>query len=298
MEDELLCTHKVLRKVKTVAERNYFTRNNIASIRQEYGLPDVKTWDEMRRQNVPIVIPMKPGTFDKPPDWWSTVRLTDFIFLRNAPPGAGGSHTLGEPLDSFIAKAKEAGASLCLMTFSSMPVRRAAMLKCSVRMVKECNYNLRLIYVGKRQPDQPEAALVREAEGLTREGKFIDVERADFGVLFEHIDLFVVHGGLGTTVEALRKKKPMAVTGPLLMDQRFWGDVVNKKGVGPPACHIDNFPARCVDFVNTALDPSDPQRWRYNASKSSWGAESDDGVKRNVDEFVRLARNLKPIKTQ
>ena len=43
------------------------------------------------------------------------------------------------------------------------------------------------------------------------------------GVLFRHVDAFVVHGGLGTTVEALRMKKPVAVTGTLLMDQRFWG---------------------------------------------------------------------------
>jgi UDP:flavonoid glycosyltransferase YjiC (YdhE family) len=33
------------------------------------------------------------------------------------------------------------------------------------------------------------------------------------------MDAFVVHGGLGTTVEALRMKKPVAVTGILLMDQ-------------------------------------------------------------------------------
>ena len=55
------------------------------------------------------------------------------------------------------------------------------------------------------------------------------------------MDAYIVHGGLGTTVEALRMKKPVAVTGILLMDQRFWGSVCHDKGVGPAPVHIDNF---------------------------------------------------------
>ena len=49
----------------------------------------------------------------------------------------------------------------------------------------------------------------------------------------------MVHGGLGTTVEALRMRKPTAVTGILLMDQRFWGLVCYEKGVGPKPMHIE-----------------------------------------------------------
>jgi len=294
--EENMATHATLKAMKDAAERNFFTKDNIKSLRAEFGLPDCETWEEMKKQNIPVVIPMRPNTFKRPSDWWSNVILTDFIFLRNAP--LGGKE-LDEPIASFLRKAKQDGANVGLMTFSSMPVRRAAMLRCAVDMVKECKFNLRLIYVGKRQQDKPQAELVREADALTKEDRFVDVERADFGTLFNYIDVFIVHGGLGTTVEALRKQKPVAVTGPLLMDQRFWGDTVHKKGVGPEACHIDNFPARCVDFVNNALDPADPMKWRANASKASWGAEQDDGVKKNVDTFARLvSKGLKPIKTK
>ena len=52
---------------------------------------------------------------------------------------------------------------------------------------------------------------------LVAAGKFLALERADFGVLFRQMDAFIVHGGLGTTVEALRMRKPVAVTGVLLM---------------------------------------------------------------------------------
>ena len=55
------------------------------------------------------------------------------------------------------------------------------------------------------------------------------------------MDLFVVHGGLGTTVEALRMHKPIAVTGILLMDQRWWGKAVERFGVGPAPASADCF---------------------------------------------------------
>ena len=65
--------------------------------------------------------------------------------------------------------------------------------------------------------------------------------QADFGLLFPRMDAFVVHGGLGTTVEAMRMRKPVAVTGILLFDQRFWGQVVYEKGIGPKPVHVSRF---------------------------------------------------------
>ena len=75
-----------------------------------------------------------------------------------------------------------------------------------------------------------------------------------YHVLLGQMDAFVVHGGLGTTVEALRMKKPTVVTGLLLMDQRFWGGVVADKGIGPKPTHIDVFnKGACVKFVDGTL---------------------------------------------
>jgi len=234
---------------------------------------------------VPMVIPMKEGTFPRPPDWWTGVHLTDFIFLRK---GGQTQGSLGEPLQSFIASSKKEKAKLVLMTFSSMPVARAVMLKGAVKMVEECKFKMRLIYVGTRQKDQVPEDLEAKATALAKEKKLLEIEKADFGVLFKQIDCFIVHGGLGTTVEALRMKKPCVVTGPLLLDQRFWGSVCTAKGVGPESVHIDAFDDACVDFVNGALDPSDPLGWQKTASAQDWGKETDDGVAANVDCFNRV----------
>lgn len=183
------------------------------------------------------MIPMREGTFDRPPDWWPNILLTDFIFLRK---DAKKSVALGEPLGSFIAAARSAGGKLAIMTFSSMAVSRRSILQCSTKMIEECRYNLHLIYVGQEIGDCPEG-LVAKAEALAVEGRFLSVRNADFGALFKEIDCFIVHGGLGTTVEALRMKKPCTVTGPLLLDQRFWGKLCHQKGVGTDMVHIDQF---------------------------------------------------------
>ena len=100
------------------------------------------------------------------------------------------------------------------------------------------------------------------------------------------MDAFVVHGGLGTTVEALRMRKPVAVTGILLMDQRFWGKVCFDKGVGPEPKHIDEFRNEAVDWADRALDPdSDYSR---AAAALDFGDEEEDGVAANARMFATI----------
>merc|ERR1719223_1097818 len=125
-----------------------------------------------------------------------------------------------------------------------------------------------------------------QVEELTAAGKLLEAERADFGVLFRQMDAFVVHGGLGTTVEALRMRKPTAVTGILLMDQRFWGLVCHEKGCGPKPVHIESFKDIATDWADRALDPESD--YSKAAAALDFGDEDNDGVTANVNEFVRL----------
>jgi len=286
LEEQLFTGHSSLAKMKGMSEWN--TAAGVSTIRKWFGLPPRDTFKSFKEQNIPIVIPMRDGTFNRPTDWWNNVKLTDFIFLRG---GSAGS-SLGEPFASFIAEARKKGGKLALMTFSSMPVKRAAMLTCAVKMLEKCTHNLHLIYVGKRTKDRVAYKLNKHTERLKAKGMFLEAEAADFGLLFQEMDCFVVHGGLGTTVEALRLKKPCMVSGPLLLDQRFWGGVCFAKGVGPEMQHIDDFPTTCVEFVNGALDPKDPFGWQANAKKQDWGDVEDDGVGRNVDIFVEFQKHF------
>merc|ERR1712032_1047595 len=144
---------------------------------------------------------MSPETFKRPTDWWESIRLTSFLFLRS---GDSSLASLGEPVSSFLTQAKAAGAKLGVMTFSSMPVSRQVALRCLVKMVTECRFDLRMVYVAQNRSDSVAPHLSRHAADLEHSGRILEVERADFGALFRHMDFFVVHGGLGTTLEALR----------------------------------------------------------------------------------------------
>jgi len=91
-------------------------------------------------------------------------------------------------------------------------------------------------------------------------------------------------------------RKPVAVTGPLLMDQRFWGGVCHQKGVGPPPTHIDDFRSRCVRFVDGAF--ATDSLWVEAAARLDFGDEADDGVEPNVGCFARLMEEgIEPVHT-
>ena len=67
---------------------------------------------------------------------------------------------------------------------SRRQVPRTKMLLCATKMVSECKVPVSLIYVGKKQPDPPPADLAKRAAACTDDGRLLEVERADFGVLF------------------------------------------------------------------------------------------------------------------
>ena len=138
---------------------------------------------------------------------------------------APGGGTLGDPLRGYIDAARAAGRKLMVMTFSSMPVARDKALGVAVEMLAKSKHDFSLLYVGKRQTDTPSAATAAAAADFTAKGKLLEVERADFGLLFREMDAFVVHGGLGTTVEALRMRKPTVVTGGRAVVNRCSGTV-------------------------------------------------------------------------
>eukprot|EP00439_Symbiodinium_sp_Y106_P038369 s6715_g4.t1 len=292
--DEMAFTsHNSLKLLKDLAEKNPFASLNLNHLRQLFGLGPTDTWQAYNQARVPIIIPMPAGTFQRPQDWTDNIIQTDFIFLRNQ--AGAGRKSLGEVGD-FVEAARQEGKKLCLITFSSMRVPRRTLLRIIVKMLSEANFPVAVIYVGRI--DEGPEELENAARQFKETGRFFEARAVDFGLLFPEMDCFVVHGGLGTTVEALRTRKPCCVTGPLLMDQRFWGYVCHEKGVGPKPVFIADFEKHCVDFVNNAVNPEDPEHWQANARDSDWGKVQDDGVQANVDCIQGLLSELEPLVTR
>jgi len=287
IEEHSFTSHSTLQPLKRLFESNPFSTLSLPKLRAAFGLQSSDTWSAILGQALPVVIPMNPSTFTRPSTWHPKIHTTDFIFLRDKP--GERRATLSDEVGLFCARAREQGRKLVVMTFSSMPISRGKMLACAVKMVSQCATPMSLIYVGKRQPDTVPTAVRKQAAALTADGSLLEVDRADFGLLFQQMDAFIVHGGLGTTVEAMRMKKPVAVTGILLFDQRWWGAVVHEKGIGPPPVHIEVFKSTCVSFVNKALDPTSD--WARNAAQLDMGAEEEDGVHANVSHFAQLVES-------
>jgi len=287
---ETFTDHTFVNILKKMAELN------IPQLRARFGLQgNVYTWPTLLGLETPMVIPIQPGTIQAPSDWHDWIQFTDFIFLTSK---TVSKNAFGEELDDFIHSARAEGRKLMAMTFSSMPVSREKMLLSALKMIALGKHPLSLVYIGKRYDEvnmgckDLQSKLVttrhRKLEEVMAELKqrklFIEVERAPFDILFREMDAFVIHGGLGTTVDALRMHKPIQVSGVLLMDQRFWGQVCEEKGVGPAPVHIDNFPDTCVAFADKALD--EDSEWLHNAKSLTWGEEGSDGVQANVEAFL------------
>ena len=100
-----------------------------------------------------------------------------------------------------------------------------------------------------------------------------------------------------TTAEALFTGVPCFVTGPLLMDQRFWSTRVAALGVGPIGQRIGDIDDTIVGYVDKALDPNSD--WAINAKKVSKlvkAKKSNDGLLENCEMFVKLAKAANPVK--
>ncbi|CAJ1387869.1 unnamed protein product [Effrenium voratum] len=290
IEEMAFTSHNSLKVLKDLAEKNPFASMNLNNLRLMFGLGCVDdTWQALLDAKVPIIIPMAPGTFQRPEDWPESIIQTDFLFLRRKEAAAAKSRSLGDA-GTFISNARKAGAKLCLISFSSMPVQRRTLLRIILKIIADCKFPVRVIYVGRIEqgPDDLEEAAKKCKELQT----FFEAKAVDFGLLFPEIDCFIVHGGLGTTVEALRTGKPTCVSGPLLMDQRFWGYACHEKGVGPRPVFITDFEKQCVHYVDNALDPEDPEHWQANARDNQFAGSDDDGVEVNV----RCVKELSDLK--
>merc|ERR1719384_1038775 len=173
-----------------------------------------------------------------------------------------------EDLSAFM-KLRESGPMsekpIILIAFSSMPVGYKAIMKIVVKMATESKTKPRVIGVtGVRDTEPLGKELDAKKAELEKSGQIYICARAPFGILFDMMDAVIIHGGLGTTAEALRAKLPTIVTGVLLMDQRFWGQRCNDLGVGPPPCHVTDFPSKCCEYIDQALAAD--SKWKENGA--------------------------------
>lgn len=275
--------------------------NSKSSLRKRRGLEEYKsyktsTWQELKDKNFPLIVPINETMFGgKPADWSENSIFTDCIFLRG-----GAVPPIADDAITFIDGVRAMdGGKIVVLAFSSMPVSKTNIVSIALKIIEECKSKACVFALVGGQMDDPfpDETVKKAAEDAVSSGRLFLASGAPFGRLFSLVDAVVLHGGLGTTSEALQAKVPAIVTGVLLLDQRFWGSRCKEMGVGPFGVHVDDFPDVCVEYVDKALE--DGSAWRENASKIGsilieQAGDDPSGVRRNVECVVRMSERAKP----
>jgi UDP:flavonoid glycosyltransferase YjiC (YdhE family) len=101
--------------------------------------------------------------------------------------------------------------------------------------------------------------------------------------LFPQTCAVIHHGGAGTTAAGLRYGLPTLVC-PFFGDQPFWGAMVERAGVGPKPCPIDEL--SCDRLAQKFVELKDP-RIIANARDMAAKMALEDGVRGGLEHFLQ-----------
>jgi UDP:flavonoid glycosyltransferase YjiC (YdhE family) len=286
-------SHHMQERLKKLMEAIPFDPSALNHMRKRRGLSKIdpgSVWKILTTHRASIVVPINEVCFGgKPEDWPLTAEFTDFIFSP-----AAGKLELDPEYKEFIRNARENNTPLVFMGFSSMPVSREDILSIACLMITKCSPTPAVVaMVGERPTDDISSSLKQRCDDYKARGLLFEGKSAPLGLLLPEMDCNIIHGGLGTTAEALRSGRPVIVTGILLMDQRFWGHQISALGVGPVCCHVSEFDKHCVEWVDEALRPGSV--WAAKAKELAAGLPKGDGIQQNVEAIERHFRSAVPI---
>ncbi|XP_024029390.1 sterol 3-beta-glucosyltransferase UGT80B1 isoform X1 [Morus notabilis] len=213
-----------------------------------------------------------PHVVPKPSDWGPLVDVVGYCFLN-----LGSKYQPQEKFVQWIQK----GPKPVYIGFGSMPL----------------------------EDPQKTTRIILEALKDTEQRGIIDRGWGDLGTLMQvPVDVFLLedcphdwlfpqcsavvhHGGAGTTATGLRAGCPTTIV-PFFGDQFFWGDRINKKGLGPTPIPISQLSVENLsNAIRYMLQPEVKSRVLEVAKL----IENEDGVAAAVDAFHRHLPSEIPI---
>ncbi|MBK8259283.1 MAG: glycosyltransferase family 1 protein [Polyangiaceae bacterium] len=235
---------------------------------RELGLGKAPFWGAPMFQTSrrpPMLFAVSPTVVKRPLDWPETAFMKGYWFLE--PP-------LGWEPDSRLVDFLGSGKPPVYIGFGSMTVEEPEKL---TRTVIEA-----VRKAGKR-------AVLSTGWGTLSEEKegedIFFVKDVPHGWLFPRVEAAIHHGGSGTTAAAFRAGiAQMAV--PFLADQPFWGDRVEKLGVGPAPVAIGKV---TVENLTRGLERLSDGAVKDRARRVGEKIRAERGVEEMVEVVERLA---------
>ncbi|MGE4427661.1 MAG: glycosyltransferase [Solirubrobacteraceae bacterium] len=233
--------------------------------RRAHGLPSVP-WPWRRGSSawppVPLVHTFSPHLLPRPRDWPAHLEVTGWL---TTPPDDGT--TLPADLEAFV----DAGPPPVYVGFGSMSADPARMTRLVLDATRRAG---RRVVLGTGW-----GGLDADADG----DDVFAVGEVDHRLLLPRTAGVVHHGGAGTVAAGVRAGVPTIVV-PFVFDQRFWGTVLVRRGVGLGPLPQATLTADRLVAALRRLD--DPELQRRAAALGDL-VRSEDGLTRTATAVMR-----------
>lgn len=209
-------THKIFNKLS-------WTKRDVKGThewRSELGLPSLNgnILDHIYERRIPILHLVSERLLPRPSDWASeNIFVGTPVLIRVA-----SDSEQKESLKKWI----EVGNPPVYLGFGSMPVLDPDRI---IEMIREISIQTGLRFVLCAGWTEIKAEL--DSITYKESDSVVFVSEVDHEWLFPKCSVIVHHGGIGTTVAAVRSGRPSAVFS-VFMDQPFWGMILAKQGLG------------------------------------------------------------------
>ncbi|CAF1358750.1 unnamed protein product [Rotaria sp. Silwood1] len=211
-----------------------FTWSSMRDIVNEFrnqilGLPALHSRQAtyiMIDERVPYTYCWSPSLVPKPNDWASHINVSGFFFLDH---DVTADTKQPDDLIKFLGlnnnnnhhHRNESSSPIIYIGFGSITGHDSdRILQVVLEALKKTGYRAVLCGLAKDDDKLPKNVL--------------KIGNVSHDWLFSHVSAVCHHGGAGTTAAGLRAGKPTIII-PFFGDQFFWGNVIEKNGVGPHA---------------------------------------------------------------
>ncbi|GMH97452.1 hypothetical protein TrST_g12668 [Triparma strigata] len=212
---------------------------------------------------VPFCYMFSPALVAKPKDWPNHTDIVGNFF-------AAGKSTYENPeLESFLAA--DVQNPPIFVGFGSMVIEDPGALAATIAAAAKAT-NTRIVLQSswsKLAVDDDDSKLI------------FCIGNCPHDWLFTRMAGVVHHGGAGTVAAGLRASKPTLVC-PFFGDQFFWGEVVNRAGVGPKPIPAQEITSERLALAFTQLKSDE---MKAKAVKMAEAFEKEDGVGDGIAAF-------------